>query len=85
MSTENYVILEPLRRTWLANDLQQTPMKARCNLQIRDPCHQFLLRPNTVLGVTVVQMLKSRRWLFGSLMCTNRCPCAVYTGIPKSE
>jgi len=26
MNTENYVILEPLRRTWLANDWQQTPM-----------------------------------------------------------
>ena len=26
MSPENYVILEPLRRTWPANYLQQTPM-----------------------------------------------------------
>jgi hypothetical protein len=26
MSPENYVILEPLRRTFLAKDMQQTPM-----------------------------------------------------------
>jgi len=66
----------PLKKLWLANDLQQTPTLNSYKLLATDTVQEFLLQPNTNLRATVGQTFRDQFRLQRVLECTICCPHA---------